>query len=337
MNDWNKHLPLLGKVLSREASEQEKEALNQWAKEEQHHQQLVDETTLIWEKADDALPAVRPNKTAAWERLEAQLECTATTSAPKATIKPLWYQLAAAVLVVAIGLGWWYQQTLQTTTDITTPQLASITTKAGVQQEVRLPDGSTVILNEKSTLQYASDFEPRIVQLEGEAFFDVVQKEGQAFEIITAKTKTTVLGTSFNVRAYRNQATEIAVVTGKVAFEALENPKEKPVVLLPQELGTHQSSKGIVKTIEKGNNALAWKTKQLNFDNQSLADVLLVLERYYGIKIEGSESLLNCYYTGNFKQAELEEVLNTIAFTFPSGMNIEKINDKYILTGRGCD
>jgi ferric-dicitrate binding protein FerR (iron transport regulator) len=338
MKDWNKHLQLLGKVLSKEASEQEKEALSQWAQEDQDHQQVVDETTLIWDKAEDALPPVRPNKAAAWERLQAQLESAApATPAPKTTIKPLWYQLAAAVLVVAVGLGWWYQQTLQTASDTLTPQLASITTEAGGQQEVRLPDGSKVMLNEKSTLQYASNFEPRTVQLTGEAFFEVVKKEGQPFEIITAKTKTTVLGTSFNVRAYHNQATEIAVVTGKVAFETLTDPEQERVLLLPQEVGTHQDNKGIVKTIQKGNNVLAWKTKQLNFENQALSEVLPILERYYGIAIEGSESLLNCHYTGNFEQAELEEVLNTIAFTFPNGMNIEKTNDKYILTGQGCD
>lgn len=337
MNDWNKHLQLLGKVLSKEASQQEQEALNQWTKEEQHHQQLVDETTLIWKKAEDALPTVRPNKAAAWERLEAQLESPVIAATPKTKIKTLWYQLAAAAVVVAIGLGWWYQQTLQKATDTDLPQLASITTAAGMQQEVRLPDGSKVMLNEKSTLQYYSNFEPRTVQLEGEAFFDVVKKDGQSFEIITAKTKTTVLGTSFNVRAYLNQDTEIAVVTGKVAFGALENTEQEHVLLLPQELGTHQDNKGIVKTIEKGKNALAWKTQQLNFDNQALSEVLPILERYYGIAIEGSESLLNCHYTGNFKQAKLEEVLNTIAFTFPNGMNIEKINDKYILTGQRCD
>ncbi|MFK7798703.1 MAG: FecR family protein [Aureispira sp.] len=337
MNDWNKHLQLLGKVLSKEASEQEQEALNQWTQEEQHHQQLVDETTLIWEKADDALPTVRSNKAAAWERLEAQLENPATAATPKAKMKTLWYQLAAAVVVVAIGLGGWYQQTLQTATDTDFPQLASISTAAGMQQEVQLPDGSKVMLNEKSTLQYEANFEPRTVQLEGEAFFDVVKKDGQSFEIITAKTKTTVLGTSFNVRAYLNQDTEIAVVTGKVTFGAVETPKQEHVLLLPQELGTHQDNKGIVKTIAKGNNALAWKTQQLNFDNQALSEVLPILERYYGIAIEGSESLLNCHYTGNFKQAALEEVLNTIAFTFPNGMNIEKINDKYILTGQRCD
>lgn len=339
MNDEKKYLQLLGKVLSKEASKKEQQELENWGKETASNEQFIEETTAVWEQAATYDTPIKTDKEAAWARLESRVDAS-TMPSKQPRIRALWYKIAAAMLVVGIGLGWLYQQQGQLPEDdqqqYAEATTLKITTAVGEQQEVTLPDGSTIVVNEGSTISYNAAFQPRIVHLEGEAFFDITKQNGQSFEILTSETRTTVLGTSFNVRAYANQATEIAVVTGKVAFEPLDNSKKERILLLPQEMASHSKAEGIVKQTQN-NNALAWKTQQLQFDNQRLSEVLLVLERYYGVSIEGSEGLLNCHYTGNFSQANLEEVLNTIAFTFPTKVNIEKTDDQYALIGQGCN
>lgn len=332
MNDENKYLQLLAKVLSKEASEEQEQQLQEWANQTTNNKQLVEETKLIWEKAEEGYNTnINTNKEAAWTRINASI------SAPKIPIKALWYKVAAAILVVFMGLGWLYQAVNLSKNQEVQPVIVTITTGKTEKKEIHLPDGSTIVLNEHSTLSYVEDFEKRLVNLEGEAFFEIAKRQGRSFEVLTNKTRTTVLGTSFNMRAYANQATEISVITGNVAFEALDRSKEAHVLLSSQEQATYQIREGIVKEQLSDNNVLAWKTQQLEFNNQPLSAVLSILERYYAVEIDGSEELLNCHYTGTFKRANLEQVLHTIAFTFPTTVNIEKIDDKYLLTGQGCD
>lgn len=335
MKDENKYLQLLAKVLSKEASVEEQQELEAWAQNSVDNQQFVEQTELIWKEAEAYNTSISTNKEAAWAKLESRI--ANSTPSQKTTIKALWYKVAAAAIIVAMGLGWLYQQQALPENGEVQPILASISTGEQEQKEINLPDGSIILLNEHSTLSYDRAFRNRVVELKGEAFFEVAKRQGQPFEVRTTTTKTTVLGTSFNVRSYANQATEIAVLTGKVAFEALDDPKKERVLLLPKEMASYQKEMGMSKGQWQDQNALAWKTQELIFDNHSLSAVLPVLERYYGVTIEGSEGLLNCHYTGNFSQAELEEVLNTIAFTFPTEVNIEKKDDKYLLTGQGCD
>lgn len=335
MNDEKRYLHLLGKVLSQEASTEEEQQLEAWAQEDNSQEKFVQETKLIWEKAVHYDRPIASNKEAAWARLESRVETSVPTQQPR--IKALWYKVAAAVLVVAMGLGWAYQQQGPASSLNVQPVLASITTGAAEQKEVQLPDGSTILLNEKSTITYDRAFKKRLINLEGEAFFEVTKRAGQPFEILAADTRTTVLGTSFNIRAYTNQPTEIAVVTGKVAFEAVDASKKEHILLQPNEMASYQGEQGMTKKTWEDKNVLAWKTKQLEFDNQMLSVVLPILERHYKVKIEGSAGLLNCHYTGNFSQVKLEEVLKTIAFTFPTAVNIEEIDGSYVLTGQGCD
>ncbi|MGH1338654.1 MAG: FecR family protein [Aureispira sp.] len=337
MNDEKRYLQLLGKVLSKEASKEEQQELEEWGKQAASNKQFIEETTSIWTKAAAYGTNIATNKETAWARLEREVD--GSMPSKQLRIRTLWYAVAAAILVVGIGLSWLYQQEgvlPEVNKSYAQGAVLNVTTTKGEQKEITLPDGSTVVLNEGSTLSYKLDFQPRLVNLEGEAFFDITKQQGKSFEILTTETRTTVLGTSFNVRAYANQATEIAVVTGKVAFEPLDNSKKERILLLPQEMASHNKEEGITKQ-GNSNNALAWKTQELQFDNQRLSEVLSVLERYYGVSIEGSEGLLNCHYTGNFSKVKLEEVLNTIAFTFPTKVNIEKTNDQYALIGQGCD
>lgn len=329
----NKYLTLLSKVLTKSASLEEKEQLEQWANENDAQKAFVEETLEVWNLSKNYAEDLPVDTNRAWDKLEAKLE----VKTPQPTI---WRSLAsywkAAVIagLVATSVFWVASRNVAGVQ----PVLEIVETGEQEQKELILPDGSMVLLNENSSLAYAKDFKVRTVDLKGEAFFDVTKKNGQSFEINTSTTKTKVLGTSFNIRAYDQTPVEVAVVTGKVAVESVQEGNKESVLLLPNETVVYDAAvKKMVKTVEPTNNSVAWKTQELVFDNTELGSVIKTLERYFEVKIEGDPKILNCHYTGTFKEPKLGEVFNTIAFTFPTDLEIKKVDDKYILIGQGCE
>src|SRR5690606_36569752 len=118
-------------------------------------------------------------------------------------------------------------------------------TPRGGTYKVTLADGTVVWLNAGSTLKYPSYFGKgdRVVELEGEAYFDVkrIQTENptahfQPFKVVSANQAITVLGTEFNVSAYKDEDnTKTTLVDGKVRVETLRSLEN--ITLLPGEQG----------------------------------------------------------------------------------------------------
>lgn len=328
----NKYFNSLTKILTNEASLEEKALVDTWAKEKEENARLLEEVSKVWEWSGTYSKELPIDVDAAWGHLENKLPKEAVSQETKVRkLFPSWVAAAAIVGLLALGFWWAYQAD----STITVP-MAFIETMDQETKEVVLPDGSTVVLNENSSLSYNQNFNNRVVTLKGEAFFEVTKRANQPFEILTTTTKTTVLGTSFNVRAYANKATEVAVKTGKVKVEGLEGKKEQ-VLLLPNEVAVyHKETNQLQKKIDEGQNAMAWKTKRLSFENTELREVFGVLEQYFDINIEGDSVLLNCRYTGFFEEPKLEEILDIIVFAIPANLKVQKSNKKYIVTGEGC-
>lgn len=115
--------------------------------------------------------------------------------------------------------------------------------------KVILPDGSIVWLKAYSKLSYPEQFSDtnREVKLEGEALFEVAENPKKPFVITCGELKTTVLGTSFNIRANRKDI-EVNVLTGKVALSS--EYSDSNMILLPNEMGC--LIKEIKKLLKKG-------------------------------------------------------------------------------------
>lgn len=204
------------------------------------------------------------------------------------------------------------------------------------QKEVTLPDGSHIWLNDHSTLTYDANFEDRNVNLEGEAFFEVEHMENRPFTIHSGDVTTTVLGTSFNVRAYAaEKQVEVTVETGRVALAPIDE-KKKPVVLPAGTSGIFDKKIREVRVAkEKMPNALAWKTHFLYFDETLMKDIIETLERYFEVDISVStKSIYECHYTVSFEEPRIEEVLSVLAGTF--SLEITRKNGGYLLSGEGC-
>jgi len=181
-----------------------------------------------------------------------------------------------------------------------------------------LADGTEVFLNRNSELSYPESFDgdKRQVILKGEAFFKVARNPEKPFIIKTAQTKTKILGTSFNLRAYAYESSEtLSVVTGKVAFSSLRGKAE--VILTPKQVGAYSLDDGkMSKQALKDPNVMAWLDKVFVFNDQSLESIVRSLSRAYGVSIEiQNSSLAKEHLSTSFNALSLDDVLSILSQT----------------------
>ncbi|MEM9822639.1 MAG: FecR domain-containing protein, partial [Bacteroidota bacterium] len=243
-----------------------------------------------------------------------------------------WMRAAAVLLLVAVGL-WMVLQPGQGPQELVWTTIST----QGEMRPVNLPDGSIIWLNKNSKISFPETFEERSVRLEGEAFFDVAKLDGKKFFIQAGDTKTEVLGTTFNIRAYHKEPiVEVTVFSGKVSLESAQD-EAKEVILMPKDKGVYyKTGQKLEKTENADSNALAWKSGQLKFEQITLREILPTIVRFYQIKVEAdSPSILNCTFTGSFEKTNLEEVLESIAFAL--NLEVKKQDNTYRLSGKGCN
>ena len=233
-------------------------------------------------------------------------------------------------------------------------RISSIVTKNGNRTKVVLPDGSQVWLNAGSKLDYDhSTFnkELREVSLSGEAYFDVTKNHEKPFIIHTKNMDIKVLGTVFNVRTYSDEKiSEASLINGSLEVtlkdrkdqkiilksnEKISIANEEPIRAIKEEKGVRAKTNPlpipqiVVEELKPNPSSniigeIAWTQNKLYFEDESLEDIGLRMERWFGKKVTiANESLKNIHYTGNFENETLEEVLSYLqlskAFNFRLG------------------
>ncbi|MGC1631375.1 MAG: FecR family protein [Gelidibacter sp.] len=158
-----------------------------------------------------------------------------------------------------------------------------------------LPDGSTVWLNSSSSLKYPTSFEgdQRMVELSGEAYFDVVKDDSKAFIVKTKTRDISVLGTSFNVSAYNDDIFFAATLAeGKIKLTH-ENTKE--VFLKPGEQAIVDYNSFNTSQVVKVDPEIysTWKNGTFFFENESLENILRKVGRWYNFQTDFSEARLS--------------------------------------------
>ena len=166
----------------------------------------------------------------------------------------------------------------------------------GGESFVMLEDSSRVWLNADSRLRYPSRFEgeERRVELEGEAYFEVRRGE-RPFVVETSRGDVRVLGTSFDVRAYGDEAMTATLVTGRVRYEG----EGEKVTLAPGEQVRVSDGGKVEKRQVDVEEYVGWREGVYVFDKRPLADIMRDLERWYGVDIVFmTEELKGLPFTG---------------------------------------
>lgn len=227
-----------------------------------------------------------------------------------------------------------------------------VSTKKGSRSNLVLPDGTQVWLNADSRITYREGFDKnnREVNLEGEAYFDVVRDTKHPFVIHTRALDVKVLGTAFNVRAYANEKnTETTLVRGLVEI-ILKGNAGKKIVLKPNEkilVSNNYTSKDEtvsqtvakeempdlliqrIKNLEKDSLSIEtqWIKNRLAFDNQELKNVAMLLSRWYGVEVVvKNDALKGKRFSGIFEEGSLSQVLEALKLTGGFSYEIDKNN-----------
>ncbi|WP_316836795.1 FecR family protein [Pedobacter nutrimenti] len=159
--------------------------------------------------------------------------------------------------------------------------LNTIETPRGGQYQVRLPDGSKVWLNAASKLIYPVSFNgrgQRVVELSGEAYFEIFKNKLQPFVVKSKNQEVTVLGTHFNVNSYSDEPdTKTTLLEGSVRING--------IILKPNEQAVLAGGKLSVKEVEAAS-FTDWKDGQFYFRNEALPSVMRKLARWYNVDIQ---------------------------------------------------
>lgn len=217
------------------------------------------------------------------------------------------------------------------------------------QKLVNLPDGSSVLLGKSSGIRFPVQFSPekREVELTGEAFFEVKKNPGHPFFVYAGKMVARVIGTSFTITAYENDAVaKVRVKTGKVSVSHLDTDasglNESPaggLVLEPNQQAEFSRSDLKIVLLENPKNAhppTPIESLDFGFRRTAVSEVFELIKKVYHVDIQYDAGLLqHCSVTASLGDEPLMEKLNMICEVIDATYRVE--NEKIYIKANGCE
>lgn len=203
----------------------------------------------------------------------------------------------------------------------------TISTPAGGQYSVKLPDGSQVWLNARSSITFPAAFagKDRRVKVQGEVYFEISKDKGKPFVVdVDGRQQVIVTGTHFNVNAYTNEP-EIRTTLLEGAVSVAEtNAGSESLQLVPGEQASlHRNGQAggrFRKATVDVNETVAWKNGLFQFRETSLAAIMRDIERWYNVEVAYPEGIPQKRFSGklrrNSKASEILEILKFAGVNF---------------------
>jgi len=144
-----------------------------------------------------------------------------------------------------------------------------------------LADGSVIYLAQNSLFSFPEEFKSasRNVELNGEAFFDIIPNPDKPFIIETDEALIQVLGTAFNVKTKHGDGFELFVDRGKVKVTLKKDPSQSEMVIAGEKISTLKNSLVRSKYIADG--AASWYKQRMHFKDEKLQNIITVLNRNF--------------------------------------------------------
>jgi transmembrane sensor len=262
--------------------------------------------------------------------------------------------LAAAGIIMAFLVIYPFAEPENKTTKGNGTQLNEISISPGSRTKIQLPDGSQVWINSGSKLTYEGTFSGtnREVHLDGEAYFDVVKDAAHPFVVHTSDIDIKVLGTAFNVKAYKADANiEATLIHGSIEVSNKNQPDAPRIMLKPHEKLVYNKAlagdtKGLTvaasvkqepdaslitirplakNIIDSAIIETAWVYNKLIFEDERFDELVLRMERWYDLKISiESDKLKNFRISGSFVNETVEEALKELQLLVPFNFSLSK-------------
>jgi transmembrane sensor len=161
----------------------------------------------------------------------------------------------------------------------------SVTTPRGGQYHLILSDGSKVLLNAASSIQYPVAFagNERRVVVTGEAYFEVAPDKSKPFHVEAGGQTIDVLGTSFDVNVYADEPDQrTTLLTGSVRVSG----SGRQVVLAPGEQAVSEAGGSVTVTNKADlDDVMAWAHGDFVFDNEDITSIMRKIARWYDVDI----------------------------------------------------
>ena len=288
--------------------------------------------------ADDTLPDADDTWAGVRKHIEeAGAETTERRAGPRSPRRPSnrqsvrrWVAAATAVLAIVVAVWWWTQP-------------VELSAPAGTTVSRTLPDGSTVALHGDTRLTYPRTFtsvslleaERRVIQLEGEAYFEV-EPGGRPFVVQTPSVRVEVVGTAFSVRSRSGEPddTHVALTEGTLRVTTPSAPDTQRT-LRPGQVATLSPDGRLTATRDTSiERLLAWRNGGFAATARPLPALAQALERRFGRSIRLDNSIaeatrskpLTLYYT---QSVDLETILHDVCMA--RGLTYRPTASGYVL------
>ena len=321
---------LLAKFFAGEATPEEAMAIDAWL--------ASPENTKQWQELEKtwALGAAEarhrlPDRDKEWQHIKGLTPTKEKTKIRKLFAQPL--AIAASLLALAVlSALLWFK--LKQTPQQKEERYAVVAADQVISDS--LADGSVVVLNRHSRIAYDKDFGStrRDVELQGEAYFQVQPDRNKPFIIHMNRLAIQVVGTAFNVKESADSS-QVVVQVNSGIVKMFTN--EKNILVAKGQTGIYSIKGDRLEVLDSvRSNSMSYATKNFDFQDMRLAEIIQVLEDAFGstIKTE-SPGLLNCRLTAQFENKPLDYIMDIIAATL--NLSYSKKGDVLFLSGEGCD
>lgn len=222
-----------------------------------------------------------------------------------------------------------YQVITENGTNNSSAARNTISTANGETYQIKLPDGSSVWLNSASSLTFSTQLlhnGRREVKLQGEGYFEIAKDPKHPFIVDTEEQQVEVLGTHFNINAYKDQAqTKTTLLEGSVKILAFNSYTQ----LKPGQQALVDKDKILVKQTPNSQQQVAWKNGEFIFDNLSLEEIMQQISRWYNVEVSYAGKIVDPGFGGSIRRSKsIEEVLKALQKT--QGINF-KIDGRRVL------
>ncbi len=176
---------------------------------------------------------------------------------------------------------------------------STINPRGSGEKQLVLADGSKVWLNAASTLRYPASFgsRERVVELSGEAFFEVAQNSATPFRVLIKDAEVEVLGTHFNINAFEDEpVSKTTLIDGAVkmqsgSHEIILHPGQQVAIAYASGASSSQEGGNPVVTTVDASAVLGWRNGNLEFTNADLPTVMRAVQRYYNVEVQYASNL----------------------------------------------
>lgn len=198
-----------------------------------------------------------------------------------------------------------------------------VSTPAATTTLVTLSDGTKVMLNANSTLEYPASFddaEVREVRLKGEAHFEVTKNPHRPFVVKAGEMQTQVLGTIFDVKAYRKDAPKVTLMEGKVKVSNADTEVE----MRPGQTATLQADKIVVS--KASSSASDWLEGDFDMDQVTLAEAMSDIGAWYNktVVFQSQANMDKLIHFRFSRKASLQEIITALNEMGVAKVRIEK-------------